>query len=171
MIESFSRYLAASGFVLLALPFFASAQATLHVHFFMGQWEKEHDYLQEVSVLKAATHSALADLKSKAAAPAAERTAAALDAILASFELKSVDDLFEFALAWERDGQVVSKDIGHKLAAFRFVFTLHSKSAGRIGLSVSKDSRRTRRAGTTCATYSLRPASGLRVRPWAGMRS
>ena len=86
MQEPFSRYLAIVGFVLCVSPIFAPERATMRVHFFKAGWEKERADLHVVSILKAATHPAPADLKAKAAVPAAERTTAALDAIL---ELKN----------------------------------------------------------------------------------
>ena len=137
MKEPSSRYVAAFGFVLWALPLFASEQAILRVHLFKGEGEKEHAILTGVTILKAATHPALTDLKSKAAAPAAERTASALDAILASFEMKSVDDLYEFTLAGQGDGQDISKELLQKPAAFRFTFAFHSRSARSIDLSIT----------------------------------
>ena len=139
MKEPSSRYVAAFGFVLWALPLFASEQAILRVHLFKGEGEKEHAILTGVTILKAATHPALTDLRSKAAAPAAERTAAALDAILASFEMKSVDDLYEFTLAGQGDGQDISKELLQKPAAFRFTFAFNSRSARSIDLSITVD--------------------------------
>ncbi len=123
------------GLWLLAASFPAAENLTIQIHLFKGAWAEDHPGLKEVTVMTVASHPALEPLKAKVGGPEPELTAAAIDALLEDQGLKTVDDIFAFALKWDGTEDTLSRDILHKLAAFQFVFNLRRLSPQNLELA------------------------------------
>lgn len=123
------------GLWLLAASFPTAGNIAIQVHLFKGAWAEDHPGLKEVTVMTAASHPALEALKAKVGGPESEMTAAAIDALLEAQGLKTVDDIFAFAVQWDEREDTLSRDILHKLAAFQFIFNPRRLSPQNIELS------------------------------------
>jgi protein TonB len=123
------------GLWLFAASFPAAENLTIQVHLFKGAWAEDQPGFKEVTVMTAASHPALEPLKAKGGGPESEMTAAAVDALLEAQGLKTVDDIFAFAVEWDGTDNALSHDIQHKLAAFQFIFNPRRLSPTNVELS------------------------------------
>lgn len=126
-----------TGLMLLTLKILAAEDITINVHLFRGAWAEGHPGLEGVTVLTAASHPAIEALKAKLDAPQNELTAAAIDALIESQDLKTVDDYFVYAQKWTGRAGVFSHDIEHKLYRFKFVYIPRYLSPQRIELGIA----------------------------------
>ncbi|MGA2532507.1 MAG: TonB family protein [Candidatus Aminicenantales bacterium] len=111
------------GLALWAASFPAAENITIQVHLFKGAWGEDHPGLKDVTVMTAASHPALEALKAKVGGSEAEMTAAAIDALLEAQGLKTVDDIFAFAVKWDGNEPIFGHNVLHKSGAFQFAFS------------------------------------------------
>src|SRR5665647_2115130 len=123
------------GLCLLTALLPAAENIIIRVHLFKGTWAEDQPGFREVTVMTAASHPALELLRAKVGEPESEMTVAAIDALLEAQGLRTVDDIFAFAIEWDGTENALSHDILHKLAAFQFVFNRRRLSANNVDLS------------------------------------
>ena len=132
------------GLVFCTVLFPAAENITIQVHLFKGAWTEDHPGLRDVTVMTVASHPALEALKATVEGPENELTAAAIDALLEAQGLKTVDDIFAFAVNWDGNEPIFGHNILHKSKAFQFAFSPKLMSPQNVELSttlsISKES-------------------------------
>jgi TonB family protein len=123
--------------ILLAPATLAAADIIIHVHLFQGEWIEVGSGLKEATLLIAASHPEIEALKAKLDAPESELTVAAIDALLETQALKTVEEYFVYAEKWSGRAGVFSRDIEHKLYRFRFVYIPRRLSPETVELKVA----------------------------------
>jgi TonB family protein len=130
-------FLLTTSLILIAPAALNSADIIIHVHLFRGEWTEAGFGLKEATLLTAASHPEINALKAKLDAPENELTVAAIDALIETQDLKTVDEYFAHAEKWTGRAGVFSRDIEHKLYRFKFVYIPRRLSPERIELKVA----------------------------------
>jgi TonB family protein len=139
MIRTFFHWGSILGIFLGATSVLQAEEITIQVHLFQGAWGEGHAGLTEVTVLTGASHPAIEALRAKVGGTEAEMIAT-IDALIESQELKTVDDVFGFAMNWDGHESELNQDVTHKtLGAFSFTFRPRRLSPQDVELSIVID--------------------------------
>jgi TonB family protein len=118
MIKSLVRVVLAAG---LLIPAAGSAELIrIQVRVFQGFIAEGGAGFKEDAVLTASSHPALAALKAKVGGPESALSAAAGEALLDALELRTIDDLFAFAVDWDETASILNHRIVHLQGLFDF---------------------------------------------------
>ena len=109
--------------LLLVPPMLHADELIIRVHLFRGVQIEGRPGLTDVTVMMPASHPALETLKARAGRPHDEFTTAALDALLETQNLRTVDDVLEFEKHWNGSESRLSQGIRTETSSFFFVFT------------------------------------------------
>jgi TonB family protein len=128
------------GLFLTISPLLRAENVTIRVHLYKGAWAEGQPGLGKVILMTRSSYPALEALRLNAGHPEPDFTAATIDALLEAQELKTVDDIFAFAMDWNGRDSELSQDITHKtLGAFRFDFKLKRLSPQGFELAMIID--------------------------------
>jgi TonB family protein len=111
------------GIILLTSGLLPAEDLVIRVHLFQGTWPEGHRGLEEAVVFTAASHPSMQTLKTKAGAPPDELTARAIDALLESQALKTLDDVLSFEKRWNGSESRLSEAVSMENSSFLFIFT------------------------------------------------
>lgn len=125
------------GLILAAAPILSAEDITINIHLFRGAWTEDHPALKEVITLPSSAHPAIEGLKTKLDEPRNVLTAATIDALLESLDLKTIDEYLVFAEKWTGRVGVFTRNVDHKLYRFRFVYSPRRISQQRIELKLT----------------------------------
>jgi len=118
MIKSFVRVVLAAGLLFPAAGF--AELIRIQVRVFQGLVAEGGAGFKEDAVLTAFSHPALAALKAKVGGPESVLSAASAEALLDALELRTIDDLFAFAVDWDETVSILNHRIVHLQGLFDF---------------------------------------------------
>lgn len=112
-------------------------QITFHVHLFRGEQMREQRGHEDIVIMAPSSQPAIEALQQKLDAARSELTAAAIDVLLTTQDLRTVDEYFYFQEKWAGRIGIFSSFIEHSLYRFKFVYAPRLLSPQRIELTLS----------------------------------